>query len=131
MLSAILRVQLKEALGESLDGFERRVRAYEDQSRKPIPDEILATTIIAGIDNATMAQHLALHDGTLHTYPEVGTDCCYAATDPSHRLIQRSHLPLKKYLQGVARAPSSMSSTSASERETFRQTKRLSDRVQS
>ena len=32
MLSAILRVQRKEPLGESLDGFERHVHAYEDRS---------------------------------------------------------------------------------------------------
>ena len=65
MLSAILRVQLKEPLGESLDGFERQVHAYEDQNGKPTPDEILAATVIAGIDNATEAQHLALNDGSL------------------------------------------------------------------
>ena len=44
MLSAILRVQLKEPPGVSLDGFQRQVHAYEDQSGTPIPDEILAAT---------------------------------------------------------------------------------------
>ena len=71
MLSATLSVQLKEPLGVSLDSFERQVRAYEDQSGKQIPDEILAATVIAGIDNATVAQHLALNDDTLDTYPKV------------------------------------------------------------
>ena len=63
MLIAILRVQLREPLGESLDSFERRVHAHEDHSEKPIPDAVLAATVIAGIDNATVAQHLALNNG--------------------------------------------------------------------
>ena len=71
MLSAILRVQLKEPRGESIDGFERQVHAYEEQSGNSIPDEILATTVIAGIDNATVAQHLALNDGTPDTNPKI------------------------------------------------------------
>ena len=71
MLSAILRVQLKEPLRESLDGIERQVHAYEDQSGKPIRDEILAATVIAGIDNATVAQHLALKDATLDSCPKI------------------------------------------------------------
>ena len=70
MLSAILRVQLKEPLRESLDSFERQVHAYEDQRGKPTPEEILGATVIAGIDNATVAQNLALNDGTLDTYPK-------------------------------------------------------------
>ena len=61
----------KQPLGESLDGYERQVHEYNDQSGKPIPDEILAATVIAGIDNATVAQHLALNDGTLDTYPKI------------------------------------------------------------
>ena len=71
MLSAILRVQLREPLGESLDNFEKQVHAYEDQSGKPIPDELLAATVVAGSDNATEAQHLALKDDTLDTYPKI------------------------------------------------------------
>ena len=63
MLSAILRVQLTKPLGDSLDSFERHLHAYEDPSGKPTPDEILAATVFAGIDNATVAQLLALDDG--------------------------------------------------------------------
>ena len=58
-------------LGESLDSFERQVRAYEGQSGKPIPDETLAATVIAGIDNVTVAQHLAPNDGNLDTHPKI------------------------------------------------------------
>ena len=65
MMSAILKVQLREPLGGSLDSFEREVHAYEDHCGKPILDEILAATVSAGIDNATVAQHLELNDGTL------------------------------------------------------------------
>ena len=71
VLSAILRVQLGEPLEESLDGFERQVHANEEQSGKPFLDEILAATVIAGIDNATVAHHLALNDATLDTYPKM------------------------------------------------------------
>ena len=39
--------------------------ANEDQSGKLVLDEILAATVSAGIDDATVAQHLALNDGTL------------------------------------------------------------------
>ena len=38
---------------------------------KHIPDVILAATVIAGLDNATVAQHLALKDGALETYPKI------------------------------------------------------------
>ena len=65
MLSATLRVQLTEPVGESLDGFERQVPACEDQSGKPTPDERLAATVTTGIDNATLALRLALNDATL------------------------------------------------------------------
>ena len=65
MMSAILKVQLREPLGESLDSFESQVHAFEDHCGKLILDEILAATVIAGIDNATVAQLLALNDGTL------------------------------------------------------------------
>ena len=54
--------QLRELLGESLDSFGRRVHAHE-HSEKPIPDEVLTATVIAGIDNTTVAQHLALNNG--------------------------------------------------------------------
>ena len=60
MLSAILRVQLREFVGESLNSFERQVHAFEDHSGKPIEDELLAATGIAGIDIVTVAQHRAL-----------------------------------------------------------------------
>ena len=36
-------------------GLQKQVHAYEDQSEKPIPDEIFATTVVAAIDNATVA----------------------------------------------------------------------------
>ena len=55
MLGAIVRVQLRKPLGKSLESLERQVHAYEDQSVKPIPVEILAATVIAGIDKATVA----------------------------------------------------------------------------
>ena len=58
ILSAILRAQLREPVGESLDRFERQVHAYEDQSGKPLLDEIFAATVIGGIDNATVEQRL-------------------------------------------------------------------------
>ena len=71
MLSAVLRVQLREPLGEFLDGFERQVHAYEDQSGKPIQVEIVAAIVIAAIDNATVAQHLALNVAALDTYSKI------------------------------------------------------------
>ena len=37
----------------------------------PIPDEILAAKVIAGIDNATVAQYLALNGATLDSYPKI------------------------------------------------------------
>ena len=37
----------------------------------PVPDEILVATVIEEIVNATVAQHLALNDGTLDTYPKI------------------------------------------------------------
>ena len=45
--------------------------ANEDESGKPILDEILAATVSAGIDNAKVAQQMALNDGTLDTYPKI------------------------------------------------------------
>ena len=68
MLSVILRVQLKYPLGGSLKSFEGRWKARVEH---PILDEILAGTAIAGIDNATVSQHLALNDGTFDTYPKI------------------------------------------------------------
>ena len=38
---------------------------------KTIQDEILTATVIARIDNATVAQHHALNDGTLDTCPKI------------------------------------------------------------
>ena len=70
-LSAILRAQLRGPLAEALDSFERQVHAYEDQSVETMPDKILAATVIAGMDNASVAQHLALNDRTLDTYPKI------------------------------------------------------------
>ena len=66
-----MRVQLKEPLGEFIDGFERQVHAFEDLIGKPLLDEILGATVIAGIDNATVAQYLAQNDATLDTYPKI------------------------------------------------------------
>ena len=37
MLSAIMRAQLREPLEESLDKFERQVKAYEDQRGEDTP----------------------------------------------------------------------------------------------
>ena len=56
MHCVILRVQLKEPSGKDVDGFD-----YEEHGGKTIPDEMLAATVIAGIDNSTVAQHLALN----------------------------------------------------------------------
>ena len=42
----MLRVQVREPLGESLDSFERQAHA-EDQTGEPILDEMLAATVIA------------------------------------------------------------------------------------
>ena len=61
MLSAILRVQLREPLHESIDGFKR----WKYVGGKPTLVDILTATVIEGMDSATMAQHLALNDGTL------------------------------------------------------------------
>ena len=47
------------------------MHAHEDQSGKSIPDETLAAPVIAGIDSATVAQHLELNDGTLDTCPKI------------------------------------------------------------
>ena len=58
VLSAILRVQVREPLGGAFDSFERQLHAYEDQSGETILHELRAATVIAGIDNATVAQHL-------------------------------------------------------------------------
>ena len=70
LLSALLRVQLREHLEESLE-FATQVHGYEDHCGKPIQDAILAATVIAGINNATVAQHFALNDGTFDTYPKI------------------------------------------------------------
>ena len=48
-----------------------KYHAYEDQSGNPFRKKLLAATVIAGIDNATVAQHLALNDATLDTYPKI------------------------------------------------------------
>ena len=56
MHCVILRVQLKEPSGKDVDGFD-----YEEHGGKTIPDEMLEATVIAGIDNSTVAQHLALN----------------------------------------------------------------------
>ena len=37
----------------------------------PMSDEILVATVIAAIDKATVAQHLALNEATLDTYPKI------------------------------------------------------------
>ena len=66
LLSTNLRVQLKEPLGEAPDGFERQVSAYEDQCGKP---RNTRSDCHRRIDNSTVAQHLALNDATLDTYP--------------------------------------------------------------
>ena len=58
-------------MGEALDACEKQVHAYEDYQGKPIPDEILAATVIAGNHNATVAQHLPLNDAALDTYPKI------------------------------------------------------------
>ena len=41
------------------------MHAYEDQIGKTIQDEIPAATVIERSDNATVAQHLPLKDGSL------------------------------------------------------------------
>ena len=48
MPSAILRMQMKDTLGQALDEFERFVKLYEDQSGQKIPEEVLAATLAAG-----------------------------------------------------------------------------------
>ena len=66
MLSAIQRVQLREpleTLATALRGMPAKTRV-----ENPVPVEILAATVIAGVDNATVAQHLAPNDCTLNTY---------------------------------------------------------------
>ncbi len=71
MLSAILRSSLKDPLGASLDDFERQVKLYEDQSGRKIPEEVLAATLSAGIENAAVSQHLALNASSLDTYVKI------------------------------------------------------------
>ena len=71
MLSAILRVQLREPLGSLSTALRGKCMPAKTSVEKPIPDEILASTVIAGIENATVAQHLALNDGTLDSNPKI------------------------------------------------------------
>ena len=67
MLSAVLRFKLPGSLSESIDGFERMVKQYSDQLGREAPDEFLAATVLSGIENAAIIQHLALNDATLDT----------------------------------------------------------------
>ena len=77
-----LRVQLKEPSGESLTSFKRRIWKYEYQSEKHFPSAMRASTVSAGTDSATVAQHLALHDGAHDTYPKImeASNTCVRAT---------------------------------------------------
>ena len=45
MLANLLRSKLAEPLGESLDNFERQVKAYQDQTGQVIGDGVLAATV--------------------------------------------------------------------------------------
>ena len=71
MLSAILRSSLKDPLGPALDDFERQVKLYEDQSGRKIPEEVLAATLSARVENAAVSQHLALNAAVLDTYTKI------------------------------------------------------------
>ena len=44
---------------------------YEDQSGRKIPEEVLAATLSAGIENAAVSPHLALNASSLDTYVKI------------------------------------------------------------
>ena len=70
LLSAIMRVHLREHLGESLDNLERQVEG-RPKWHGDAPDEVVAATVIAASDDSTVAQHVALTDATLDTYHQI------------------------------------------------------------
>ncbi len=51
-----------------MDDFERQVHLYEDQPGRKIPEEVLAATLTAGIENPAISQQLALNATSLDTY---------------------------------------------------------------
>ena len=71
MLSSILRAQLPDPLSASMVVFERAVKQYQDQSGNLIDDEVLAATVLGGIQNAKVSEHMQLNASRMVDFEQI------------------------------------------------------------
>ena len=74
MLVQILTKKFVGDVQNGLEGWERLIREFESQSEYNLPDFVLCGIVLAGIDDHSMKEHLAMNSNRLDSFfqDEVG-----------------------------------------------------------
>ena len=71
MLTSLLQTKFKGAGESEFDSFEKKVKEYENQSRDTISDPVKQATVLNGLGNERLLEHLQLNAERFSTYHEM------------------------------------------------------------
>ena len=73
MLTAILQMKFKGEAEAEFDLFEKKVREYESTSADTVSDSVKQATVLNGLGNERLLEHLQLNAERFTTYAELRT----------------------------------------------------------